>query len=125
MAKTVGSALVARYDNLYFSTTKTLRNETVNIAEVNANYVINVDGTIYENKPSTGQHATITLVGGYDTFVHSKSKETPKFYMTERQKVTIYNILNSLSKRIDTAEIAADNEILDLIVSATYRNFCG
>ena len=125
MAKVVGAELVSRYDNLYFSTTKTLRNEEVIIERVNANYVIDIEGTIYENKPSTGQHATITLVGGLDTFIHAKKTLTPKFYMTERQKVVVYNILNSLSKRIDSAEIAADEEILDLIVSAAYRNYCG
>ena len=125
MASIVGPELVSRFTNLYFSTSKHLRNEDVILANIKGNYVIDIDGKIYENSPGNDDHATITLVGGYDTFTHAKTKEVPKFYMTERQKITIYNILKAVSRRTDHAEIASDVEILDLIVNATYKNYCG
>lgn len=127
MGTIVGPDAVARSTNLYFSISKHLRNEVVNISSINANYVISINGQIHQNKaPSSGaSQATIVLVGGFDTFIHSKDPKVPRFYMTERQKVTIYNILKSLSSFTDKAEVASDIETLDLIVNATYKNYCG
>lgn len=121
----VGPNLVARNNNLYFSTTETLRNQLVQISAIQADFVIDLDGTIYSNRTNVENQAYIVLVGGYDTFVSEKANRTPTFYMTDKQKLTIYNILKAVAVRTDAAQVSSDNSTLDMIVKATYINYCG
>jgi hypothetical protein len=121
----VGPNKVSMVNEISFATTNTLRNETVDIGSIDANYVVSIDGVINENKPVTGTSATVVLVGGNDTFVHEKQPREPMFYMTVRQKLTIYAILKALATRTDTASVSASVPILDTIVKATYTNFRG
>ena len=121
----VGSALVAKYNNFTFNVTNTLRNETIDVNSISADFVISIDGTIVQNKTPASTSATVVLVGGLDTFVNEKSQRTPKFYITENQKVILYNILKQVALVTDTAQITSDNETLEQIAYATYFNYCG
>ena len=121
----VGPNKVAQASELSFSTTNTLRNETVDVGAIDANYVISIDGVINENRAVTGTSATIVLVGGNDTFIAEKQPRDPMFYMTVRQKLTVYAILKTLATRTDTAQVSSDVPIFDTIVKATYTNFRG
>jgi len=121
----VGPAFVARSSNIEFSTTKTLRNEDVDIQSLSANFVLDLNGTIYKLSDPSPDSATVILVGGLDTFIHEKNKRDPKFYMTTRQKVVIYNILKIVAQNTDTAKITGTDGVLDQIVHATYFNYCG
>jgi len=121
----VGPSLVAQSSQLQFSTTDTLRNEHVDVGSISANFVISVDGTINQNMPANSGSATVVLVGGNDTFANEKQQREPMFYMSERQKMSIYAILKTLANRTAAGQISADVPILDTIVRATYTNFCG
>ena len=121
----VGPNKVSQSNELTFSTTNTLRNESVDVASVNANYVVSIDGVINQNMEATGGSATIVLVGGNDTFIAEKQPREPMFYMTSRQKLTIYAILKSLATRTDQGSVSSDVPILDTIVKAAYTNFRG
>lgn len=121
----VGPNKVSQANELSFSTTNTLRNEDVDIGSIDANYVISIDGVINENRAATGTSATVVLVGGNDTFVAEKQPREPMFYMTVRQKLTIYAILKALATRTDQASVSSNVPILDTIVNATYTNFRG
>jgi len=121
----VGPNKVSQSNELTFSTTNTLRNESVDVGSIDANYVISIDGVINENKSNAGASATIVLIGGNDTFVAEKQPREPMFYMTVRQKLTIYAILKSLAARTDAGIVSSDVPILDTIVKATYTNFRG
>ena len=118
----VGPNKVSQSNEIAFSTTNTLRNEPVDIGSIDANYVLSIDGVINENRPVNGTSASVVLVGGNDTFIAEKQ---PMFYMTVRQKLTIYAILRALATRTDTATVSSDVPILDTIVKATYTNFRG
>lgn len=124
MPTPVGPSLVAQCSTLSFSTTNTLRNEAVNIGSISANYVIDVDGLIYQNQEATTS-ATVTLVGGLDTFANTKKVIEPKFFMTEKQKITVYNILRALSVKTDSGDVSSGSEDLNEIVKAIYFNYCG
>lgn len=121
----VGSSAVARATSLHFSTTKTLRNQFVNPKTVKADYVIDLNGAIYSNRTPPPGQAHVVLIGGLDTFIHAKKKNTPVFYMTEQQKVTLYGILRELAKKTNTATISSDNNTLETIAKAIYTNYCG
>lgn len=121
----VGSGLVSRFNNFHFSTTQTLRNQYVDIKSLNCDFVIDIDGTIYQNRTPTPNQAYIILVGGLDTFINEKVVREPRFYMTERQKVILYNILKQVAIRTDAAQISSDTEELQQIAYATYFNYCG
>lgn len=121
----VGSATVARATSIHFSTTKTMRNQSVNPKSVKADYVIDLNGTIYSNRTPPPGQAHVVLIGGLDTFIHAKQKRPSSFYMTEQQKVTMYAILRELSKKTNTASISSDVETLQTIAQAIYFNYCG
>lgn len=121
----VGPNKVSQSNEIAFSTTNTLRNEPVDIGSIDANYVLSIDGVINENRPVNGTSASVVLVGGNDTFIAEKQPREPMFYMTVRQKLTIYAILRALATRTDTATVSSDVPILDTIVKATYTNFRG
>lgn len=121
----VGSAYVSKFNNFYLSTTQTLRNQPVNIYEYECDFIIEVDGTIHSNRSPTQDQAYVMFVGGLDTFINEKVYREPKFYISERQKVTLYNILKQVAIRTDAAQISSSVEELDQIANATYFNYCG
>ena len=121
----VGSALVSKFNNFHFSTTDTLRNQPVDVNSISCDFVIDIDGTIYQNRTPTPNQAYIVFVGGNDTFINEKIYREPKFYLTERQKVILYNILKQVAIRTDAAQISSDIDELQQIAYATYFNYCG
>ena len=126
MAQLVGPSLVAKSKNLYFSTTQTLRNEKISISSVNANFVIDIHGQIHQNSEPQPDTATIVLEGGLDTFVNEKENRDPIFYITQKQKNTVYAILRELSILTDTGQVTSQtSEVLDRLVSSAYFNYCG
>lgn len=120
----VGPNLVAKSNSIAFTTTNTLRNEPVDVGAVDTNYVVSLDGAINQNSEA-GVSATVSLVGGNDTFANEKQQREPMFYMTSRQKITVYAILRSLANRTATASVSSDVPILNTIVNAAYTNFRG
>lgn len=126
MADQVGPSFVARSRNLDFTTTKTLRGESVNVDSLGSNFVIDTQGEIFKLSDPTEESATITLVGGLDTFVNEKEYREPIFYITQKQKNTVYAILRELSINTDTGKVTcSDNDVFDRLVSSAYFNFCG
>jgi hypothetical protein len=121
-----GPGKVAKAKNLYFKTTDTPRGTVINKQSLGGNYVIDVDGAIYEVSEASGETAAITIIGGIDTFVHEKEYRPYVFYLTQRQKITLYSILKEVATVTDKAQIhAAENELLDHLLTNTYSNYCG
>ena len=121
----VGPGTVSRINSLSFTTSQTLRDASVDLSSLNADFVISIDGTIYSLKSSIPTQATVMLEGGLDTFINEKSPRYSMFYMTERQKLAIYAILRSLANRTSTARVTSDNSTLNQIARATYINYLG
>jgi len=122
----IGPGKVAQAKNLYFKTSGDPRGTKVDIQALGGNYVIDIDGAIYEISAASGDSAAITIVGGVDTFVNEKQYRPYSFYITQRQKLSIYEILRELSQVTVEAQLSAgDNEILDFLVTNTYSNYCG
>lgn len=126
MAEQVGPPKVARSKNLEFSTTKTQRGQTVDINSVSTNYVIDTHGEIFKISDPSPESATIALIGGLDTFVNEKETRNPVFYITQKQKNTVYAILRELSINTDSAQVTcSDSDVFDKLVSSAYFNYCG
>ena len=121
----VGSSLVSKNNNIHFSVTDTLRNQPVDVNSYDCDFIIDIDGTIRQNRTSTPNQAYVLFVGGNDTFINEKEYREPRFYLTERQKVTLYSILREMAVRTDAAQITSDVEALQQIAYATYFNYCG
>lgn len=126
MADKVNSSYVARSTNITFETSQTLRNEVVNIDQFNTDFVIDINGAIYKlSEPMDGQ-ATVTIVGGLDTFVNEKIYREPLPYLTQLQKNTLYSILKELATFTDAATVQCSNDtIIDDFINSAYFNFCG
>jgi hypothetical protein len=117
---------IAKAKNLYFKTTNTARGTKLNLSSLGGNYVIDIDGTIYEISGASGESAAITVVGGIDTFVNEKQYRPYVAYFTQRQKMAIYSILKELAQNTVKAELSAgDNSVLDNLIKNVYRNYCG
>ena len=117
---------VAKAKNLYFKTTDTPRGTVINKQSLGGNYVIDVDGAIYEVSATSGETAAITIVGGIDTFVNEKQPRPYAFYLTQRQKISLYGILKELATTTDKGQVHADeNELLNYLITNTYSNYCG
>ena len=125
MADIVGPGTVARCKNLYFSISDTERGDTVDVGSLSGNFAIQIDGSIYKISEPPQDSAAITVVGGRDTFVNEKQYRPYSFYITQRQKVTIYKIMKELSQVTNTAQLHSDNELLDQLILNTYANYCG
>lgn len=126
MAEQVGPPKVARSKNLTFSSTKTLRGQSVDVNSVSSNFVIDTHGEIFQLSEPSPDSATITLVGGLDTFVNEKQTRDPIFYITQKQKNTVYAILRELAVNTDNAQVTcSDSDVFDRLVSSAYYNYCG
>ena len=122
----VSPTKIAKAKNLYFKTTDTPRGTKLDLSSLGGNYVIDIDGTVYEISESSGESASITIVGGIDTFVNEKKYRPYVTYLTQRQKMVIYGILKELAQNTIKAEVSAgDNTMIDSLVKSVYRNYCG
>jgi peroxiredoxin len=122
----VSASKIAKAKNLYFKTTNTARGTKLNLSSLGGNYVIDIDGTVYEISEASGESAAITVVGGIDTFVNEKQYRPYLDYLSQRQKVVIYSILKELAQNTIKAELSAgDNTMLDNLIKSVYRNYCG
>lgn len=126
MADQVAPSLVARSKNLTFTTTQTQREQKVDLASYGTNFAIDVHGQIFKYSEPSPEEATIVLEGGQDTFVNEKEYRSPIFYITQKQKNTVYAILRELATSTDSATVTcSDNDVFDRLVTSTYYNYCG
>ncbi len=124
MSELVGSTYVARSRNISFTTSQTLRNDVVNIDSFNTNFVIGINGDIYKlSEPD--DEATVTIVGGLDTFANEKIYREPLPYLTQMQKNTLYSILKQLASFTDQGQITCNDSIIEEFLNSAYFNFCG
>lgn len=121
----VGPSAVSQINSLYFTTSQTLRDDSINLADLDADFAISIDGTIYKIRSPSPTQATVILEGGLDTFVNEKQQRYPMFYMTDRQKLTIYAILRSLANRTSMGSVTSNNSTLQQIAHSTYINYLG
>lgn len=121
----VNPAYPARYRNLTFNITRTLRNETIDLGSLSGNFVIDIRGNVYLLNEPTGDDAVIDIEGGLDTFVHAKIVRTPLPYLTQQQKTTIYSILKQLAVLTDTSQLDSNDDTIYEFVNSAYFNFCG
>jgi hypothetical protein len=115
---------VARAKNINFVTTNTPRDQVVDPMSVGGNYAITKDGMVIEISEAQDQ-ATVTIIGGIDTFANEKQSRPYSFYITQRQKIAVYQILKELAVTTDKGKLTADNPLLERLVTSTYSNYCG
>ncbi|CAB5221319.1 hypothetical protein UFOVP245_125 [uncultured Caudovirales phage] len=119
------SPLAVSYSkNLSFSFSNTLRNEAVNLNNfASANYIIDVNGTIYQGAQANDDQATIIIIGGDDRFIGEKAERlSSSFFYTEPQKIVLYKILKEAAHYSASASITSDNDKLDIALNALYKN---
>ena len=125
--KNVSPEALSYCSNFYFTFSKTLRNQSVNLnTYASATFIIDVDGRVYQGASAQESSASVVIIGGTTEFINEKAPVVRvDYYITQQQKVTLYTAMKSLSTFTNSAEIDSDNEQLRKAVSALYLNFCG
>ena len=123
----ISAEAVAHSKNMSFSFSGTLRNQNVNLNDYSSyNFIIDVDGNVYQGASANESQASVVIIGGIDKFMYSKTASlVSNFFLTEQQKVTLYKIIRELSVYTNTASITSDNELLEQALSSLYNNYCG
>lgn len=123
----VSPSAVSYSKNLSFEFSNTLRNERVNLSEYSyAQYIIDVDGKIYNAASADEEQATIVLIGGIDAFINEKAiRPQLNFYISQQQKNVIYKIMKEHATFYNDAEVTGTSETLDQCVSSLYNNLVG
>lgn len=116
---------IAKFKNLNLEFTNTLRNEFVSINSLQSNFVIGVDGIVYKNNDSSGNTATVILIGGLSTFTNEKIYRKPSTYLTIYQKRTLHNIARHLAINFSNAKINSSNQELRSFLKISYSNSLG
>lgn len=123
MLAQIPASNLSPYSKLEFSLTKTKRNEQVDIRSLGSNFVLDLDGVIYQLS-SASKSATIKVVGGISSFVNAKKPTAHVFYLTTQQKRTLRNIMNAVASNSDI-EIKSDSEPLQEMLNGQYYNYRG
>lgn len=125
--KNVSPEALSYCSNFYFTFSKTLRNQSVDLnTYAGATFIIDVDGRVYQGAAAQESGASVVIIGGTTEFINEKAPVVHvDYYITQQQKVTLYTAMKSLSTFTNSAEIDSDNEQLRKAVSALYLNFCG
>ena len=120
----VSPQAVSYSKNLGFTFSETLRNQPVNLSDyAAANYIIDVNGTIYQGAQPTEEQANIVIIGGDDRFINEKAERlSSNFFYTEPQKIVLYKILKEAAHYSASASITSDNDKLDIALNALYKN---
>ena len=123
----VSPSAVSYSKNLSFEFSNTLRNDNVDMSDyAYAQYIIDVDGKIYQSAPANEQDASIVLIGGVDAFINEKAiRPQSNFYITQQQKNTLYKIMKEHATYYSDAEVTGNTDSLDQCVSALYNNLVG
>lgn len=122
----VSPEAVAHSKNLQFTFSETMRNEPVDLDlyTSQANYVMDVNGAIYQGTPADEENATIVIIGGDDRFVNEKVERiSSNFFYTEPQKIALYKMIKELAGFQASATITSDNDKLDQVLNALYKNY--
>ena len=123
----VSPSAISFSKNLTFEFSNTLRNENVNMSNYSyAQFIIDVNGRIYQAASANEDSATIVLIGGIDAFINEKAiRPQSPFYMTQQQKNVIYKIMKEHSQYYSDAEVVGIGDELDQCVSSLYNNLVG
>lgn len=112
--------------SLYFAFTYTKKGESIDLSAYNCNFIIDVNGDVYQIDSLDSENVTIVLVGGIDQFVGAPPKMSAvNFYITESQKITLYAILRAFAKANDGGTVDSNSEDLYLLVKSLYDNYRG
>jgi len=123
----VSPEAVSYSKDLYFTFSKTLKDEKVNLNDyASSTFIIDIDGTVYQGAQANHDNASITLIGGINMFINSKAVySASQYYITEQQKITLYKIMREQARYYDSSTITSDNDKLEQSLNALYLNYCG
>jgi hypothetical protein len=123
----VAPTAISYSKNLNFTFSNTLRGEKINLNNYSTyNFIIDVDGTVYQGSNANEDNANVCIIGGLNKFVNSKANTIyNNYFITEQQKVTLYKVIKDLSNFTDSATITASSDKLEQALTALYSNYCG
>ena len=125
--KRISPEALAYCKNFTFTFSKTYKSDNVYLENYSDyNFIIDVDGTVYQSKIANENSATVMVIGGINKFANGKAITIDvNYYLSEQQKITLYKIIKAISKYTDSATFDSDNEKLARNLEALYSNYCG
>ena len=125
--KKISPEALAYCNSFTFTFSKTYKDENVYLENYSDyNFIIDVDGTVYQSKIANEKLATVVIIGGINKYANGKAITIDlNYYISEPQKITLYKIVRAISKYTDSASFDSDNEKLARNLQALYSNYCG
>lgn len=116
---------IYRASNFNCDFTYTYKDEGIDLSQLNTDVILDVNGAFYE-KNSFTDTVNMLIVGGIDKYINSKIVSSPyPFYITMRQKQSLYNLFRIASVSAVDKNISSPNTILRQFLSSLYLNFRG
>lgn len=116
---------IYRATSFNFDFTYTLKDQGVDLNTLPGNVILDVNGSFYE-KSSFRDSVNITIVGGIDKHVNAKVNTVPyPFYLTIRQKQSLYSLFRLSSSTSVNKQINSPNVTLRDFLESLYLNFRG
>jgi len=110
-------------ESLIVNFTNTKKNESVSLSGLSG-YVIDINGSLIKIN-NQGKPKYLWIIGGDGTTEGKAPGVVGAFYITTPQRQTLWRVMKALSECRDDIDITSDNESLEIILKATYSNYCG
>lgn len=111
-------------ESLILSFSYTRRDENVRASSLNADYIMDVTGEIFQKSKGSKQ-VRLMILGGDNRFFHEKGDRPQQTFMTTLQKVALANIIKELARTNEFATITSDDDHLRSVGESLMRGFTG
>lgn len=120
----VTPASLSNAESLILSFSYTRRDENVSASDLNADYIMDTTGEIFQ-RSSGGKSIRLMILGGDNRFFHEKGDRPRLSFMTTLQKVALANIIREIARRNEFATITSEDDHLKAIGDSLFRGFTG
>jgi hypothetical protein len=122
--KVVFADEISKADNFVFEFSYSFKGESINLSNISG-VILDVNGAFYTNS-DVSETVNVTVIGGIDKFINTKgSSTTYPFFISEQQKIALYNLFRLVARRTDFAQIECENQNLQIMLDSLYQNYIG
>lgn len=123
--KVNGRVVAENTRSITFNFSNTERGKPLRLSDISGNYVITVNGDIFQKSAHSGS-ATVTIIGGTESHINKKdNEENAEYYFNTAQKAAMHQILQALAITGKFTAIVGqgNNEDLNIVAESIFENY--